>query len=47
MRHIPVRIGIDTAKSVFQLHGIDRNEFVVLRRHASLSKRSIPPASRG
>ena len=28
----PVRIGMDTAKSVFQLHGVDENEVVVLRR---------------
>ena len=28
----PVRIGMDTAKSVFQLHGVDENEIVVLRR---------------
>jgi transposase len=29
---IPVRIGMDTAKSVFQLHGVDENEVVVVRR---------------
>jgi transposase len=28
----PVRIGMDTAKSVFQLHAVDANEAVVLRR---------------
>jgi transposase len=28
----PVRIGMDTAKSVFQLHGVDANETVVIRR---------------
>ena len=28
----PVRIGMDTAKSVFQLHGVDENEVVVVRR---------------
>jgi transposase len=28
----PVRIGMDTAKSVFQLHGVDEAEAVVLRR---------------
>jgi transposase len=28
----PVRIGMDTAKSVFQLHGVDENEDVVVRR---------------
>ncbi len=24
--NIPVRIGMDTSKSVFQLHGVDENE---------------------
>lgn len=28
----PVRIGMDTAKSVFQLHGVDENEVAVVRR---------------
>lgn len=28
----PVRIGMDTAKSVFQLHSVDENEVVVVRR---------------
>ena len=28
----PVRIGMDTAKSVFQLHGVDENDVVVARR---------------
>jgi transposase len=28
----PVRIGMDTSKSVFQLHGVDEAEAVVLRR---------------
>ncbi len=28
----PVRIGMDTSKSVFQLHGVDENETVVIRR---------------
>lgn len=28
----PVRIGMDTSKSVFQLHGVDEKEAVVLRR---------------
>lgn len=32
MTNIPVRIGMDTAKSVFQLHGVDENEAVVVRR---------------
>ena len=27
--NIPVRIGMDTSKSVFQLHGVDENEVVV------------------
>jgi transposase len=30
--NIPTRIGMDTAKSVFQLHGVDENEAVVVRR---------------
>jgi len=30
--NIPVRIGMDTSKSVFQLHGVDQNEVVVVRR---------------
>ena len=30
--NIPVRIGMDTSKSVFQLHGVDENEVVVIRR---------------
>jgi transposase len=29
---LPVRIGMDTSKSVFQLHGVDENELVVVRR---------------
>jgi transposase len=28
----PVRIGMDTSTSVFQLHGVDENEIVVIRR---------------
>jgi transposase len=28
----PVRIGMDTSKSVFQLHGVDQDEVVVVRR---------------
>ena len=28
----PVRIGLDTSKNVFQLHGVDEDEAVVLRR---------------
>jgi transposase len=30
--NIPVRIGMDASKSVFQLHGVDQNEVVVVRR---------------
>jgi hypothetical protein len=30
--NIPVRIGMDTSKSVFQPHGVDENEVVVVRR---------------
>lgn len=30
--NIPVRIGMDTSKSVFQLHGVDQDEVVVVRR---------------
>ena len=30
------RIGIDTSKSVFQLHGVDEKERVVLLRSARL-----------
>lgn len=29
--NIPVRIGMDTCKSVFQLHGVDQDEVVVVR----------------
>jgi transposase len=36
--NIPVRIGMDTAKSVFQLHGVDENEVVVLRRQLRRSE---------
>ena len=32
MKNPPVRIGMDTSKSVFQLHGVDDNEEVVVRR---------------
>jgi transposase len=34
----PVRIGMDTSKSVFQLHGVDENEAVVLRRRMRRSE---------
>ena len=30
-----IRIGIDTSKSVFQLHGVDASEQVVLRKQLS------------
>src|ERR1700693_6340542 len=30
--NLPVRIGMDTSKSVCQLHGVDENEVVVVRR---------------
>ena len=34
----PARIGMDTAKSVFQLHGVDESEAVVLRRQMRRSE---------
>ncbi len=45
----PMRIGMDTAKSVFQLHGVDENETVVLRRQMRRSEmiryfERLPPA---
>lgn len=45
----PVRIGMDTAKSVFQLHGVDENEVVVLRRQLRRADmiryfENLPPA---
>jgi transposase len=45
----PVRIGLDIAKSVFQLHGVDGNEAVVLRRQLRRSEmvryfEKLPPA---
>lgn len=30
--NIPIRIGMDTSESVFQVHGVDENEVVVVRR---------------
>ena len=30
--NLPIRIGMDTSKSVFQLHGVDENKGVVVRR---------------
>lgn len=32
MKNPPIRIGMDTSKSVFQLHGVDADEDVVVRR---------------
>jgi transposase len=45
----PVRIGMDTAKSVFQLHGVDENETVVIRRQFRRTEmiryfEKLPPA---
>lgn len=45
----PVRIGMDTAKSVFQLHGVDENEIVVVRRQFRRTEmiryfEKLPPA---
>lgn len=47
--NVPVRIGMDTSKSVFQLHGVDQNEAVVVRRQfrrAEMIKyfERLPPA---
>lgn len=44
-----VRIGLDTSKSVFQLHGVDRMEQPVLRRKLKRSQvlaffGRLPPA---
>jgi transposase len=30
--NLPIRIGMDTSKSVFRLHGVDENEVVIVRR---------------
>jgi transposase len=45
----PVRIGLDTSKNVFQLHGVDEGEAVVLRRQMRRSEmiryfERLPPA---
>lgn len=45
----PVRIGMDTAKSVFQLHSVDENEIVVVRRQFRRAEmiryfEKLPPA---
>ena len=47
--NIPVRIGMDTSKSVFQLHGVDQNEAVVVRRQFRRAEmiryfEKLPPA---
>lgn len=49
MKDTPVRIGMDTAKSVFQLHGVDENEVVVVRRQLRRAEmiryfQKLPPA---
>jgi transposase len=35
------RIGLDLAKNVFQVHGVDRNERVVVRKR--LSRTQVEP----
>lgn len=45
----PIRIGMETAKSVFQLHGVDENETVVVRRQFRRAEmiryfEKLPPA---
>ena len=47
--NVPVRIGMDTSKSVFQLHGVDQNEAVVVRRQFRRAEmiryfEKLPPA---
>lgn len=49
MKSTPVRIGMDTAKSVFQLHGVDGNDVVVVRRQFRRAEmiryfEKLPPA---
>lgn len=49
MKITPVRIGMDMAKSVFQLHGVDADEEVVVRRQFRRSEmiryfENLPPA---
>ena len=49
MKNTPIRIGMDTAKSVFQLHGVDENENVVVRRQFRRTEmvryfQKLPPA---
>ena len=43
--NIPVLIGMDTSKSVFQLHGVDENEVMVVRRQLPASVFRRPPAN--
>ena len=40
-----IRIGLDTAKHVFQVHGVDENEQAVLRRQ--LRRAKLPPTRIG
>lgn len=47
--NVPVRIGMDTSKSVFQLHGVDQGEAVVVRRQFRRAEmiryfEKLPPA---
>ena len=49
MKITPIRIGMDTAKSVFQLHGVDADEEVVVRRQFRRAEiiryfEKLPPA---
>jgi transposase len=39
--NLPIRIGMDTSKSVFQLHGVDENEAVVVRRQLSFGMQNL------
>jgi hypothetical protein len=40
-------IGLDIAKSVFQVHGVDVDGAVVIRKRDDIPQRSGPLASRG
>lgn len=47
--NVPIRIGMDTSKSVFQLHGVDQSEAVVVRRQFRRTEmiryfEKLPPA---
>lgn len=49
MKTTPIRIGMDTSKSVFQLHGVDANENTVVRRQLRRAEmiryfEKLPPA---